>query len=75
MMVDDIENESKKYKYEDFEEKISKVWKKIKNFRKSGLEEGGEYSIGNLVFKLLRRNGYIGKIIKLRGDIYDYQFK
>ena len=35
----------------------------IKSLRTSGLEtEDGEYSVGNLVFKLLRNTGYIGKL-------------
>lgn len=76
MQVDDIEDESEEDKYEAFDEKISKVWKKIKDYRQSGLEsESGEFSVGNLVFKLLRRNGYIGKIMELKRKIYDNQFK
>jgi hypothetical protein len=76
MTVDDIEEESEEDKYEAFEEKISKVWKKIKNYRQSGLEsESGEYSVGNLVFKLLRRNGYIEKIMEMKRKLYDKQFK
>ena len=76
MTVDDIEEESEEDKYEAFEEKISKVWKKIKDYRQSGLEsESGEYSVGNLVFKLLRRNGYVGKIMELKRKVYDNQFK
>ena len=60
----------------DFMRKISKVWKKIKDYRQSGLEsESGEYSVGNLVFKLLRRNGYVGKIMELKRKVYDNQFK
>lgn len=56
--------------------KTDKIWDKIKNYRKSGLEsEGGELSNGNLIFKLLRRNGYIKKIIKLKKYLYDKQFK
>jgi len=42
---------------------------KIKEFRQSGLELGGEYSYENLTFKLLRRNGYIEKLLKLKTDI------
>jgi hypothetical protein len=62
--------------YAEFKEKIDKVWKKIKDFRKSGLEsEGGEFSVGNLVFKLLRRNGYIQKVIEMKNKSYDKQFK
>jgi hypothetical protein len=76
MTVDDIEEESEEDKYEAFAEKISKVWKKIKNYRQSGLEsESGEYSVGNLVFKLLRRNGYIEKIMEMKRNLYDKQFK
>lgn len=42
---------------------------KFKKFRKSGLETGGEYSYENLTFKLLRRNGYIEKLMNLRNSI------
>ena len=75
MMVDDLEKEIDENEYEKFQEKLTKVWDKIKNYRKSGLAtEGGEYSTGNLVFKLLRRNGYIGKVLKLKRKSYDKQF-
>jgi hypothetical protein len=76
VQVDDIEEQIDEDKYDAFKEKIDKVWKKIKDFRKSGLEsESGEFSIGNLVFKLLRRNGYIGKIMELKKYAYEKQFK
>jgi predicted nucleotidyltransferase len=45
--------------------------KKIKEFRQSGLESGGEYSYENLTFKLLRRNGYIQKLLKLKTQLTD----
>ena len=44
---------------------------RLKKFRQSGLETGGEFSYENLVFKLLRRNGYIEKLFKLKRDIID----
>lgn len=76
MMVDELEEEVDEDKYDAFIEKLNKVWEKVKNYRKSGLEsEGGELSMGNLVFKFLRRNGYIGKIIDLKRKSYDNQFK
>jgi hypothetical protein len=51
--------------------KIELLRKKLKQFRQSGLESGGEYSYENLTFKLLRRNGYIDKLLKLKTDITD----
>ena len=51
--------------------KIESLRKKLKQFRQSGLETGGEYSYENLTFKLLRRNGYIEKLLKLKTDIID----
>ena len=45
---------------------IENIRAKIKSFRQSGLDSGGEYSYENLTFKLLRRNGYIGKLLKLK---------
>jgi hypothetical protein len=70
-IIDDIENEVDEDKYSKFKEKIDRIWKKIKNYRQSGLEEGGEYSTGNLLFKLLRRNGYIEKLYDLPTEIID----
>lgn len=79
MVVDDIEEDIDDSKIDDYkyiEEKITKVWKKIKDYRQSGLDsESGEFSIGNLVFKLLRRNGYVSRIMKLKREAYDKQFK
>jgi hypothetical protein len=73
--IDNLESEIEEDKYENFKEKVDKVWKKIKDFRKSGLEsESGEFSIGNLVFKLLRRNGYVEKVVKMKNQSYDKQF-
>jgi hypothetical protein len=41
---------------------IDRVKEKIKKMRQCGLETGGEFSIENLAFKVLRRNGYIAKL-------------
>lgn len=61
--------------YDELNERLKKVWKKIKDGRKAGLEREGEFSIENLVFKLLRRNGYIERILNLKAKAYDKQFK
>jgi hypothetical protein len=74
--IDELEEEINEDKYEEFVKKLDGVWKRIKDFRKSGLEsESGEFSIGNLVFKLLRRNGYTDKVMKMKRVAYDRQFE
>ena len=74
--IDELEEELNEDKYEEFVKKLDGVWKRIKDFRKSGLEsESGEFSIGNLVFKLLRRNGYTDKVMKMKRLAYDRQFE
>jgi hypothetical protein len=66
-----IDNLVKNGNKKDTLTKIESLRKKIKTFRQSGLEQGGEYSYENLTFKLLRRNGYIEKLLKLKTDITD----
>jgi hypothetical protein len=74
--VEDLENDLEEdQSYDLINAKLKKVWKKIKDNRKAGLEREGEYSVENLVFKLLRRNGYIGKILDVKRKAYDKQFK
>lgn len=44
------------------ESKVQNLKDKIKEYRQSGLEEVGEYSYENLVFKYLRRSGLMEKL-------------
>lgn len=44
---------------------------KIMKARKAGLSESGEFSIENLVFKKLRKEGYIEKLINSITKLYD----
>jgi predicted nucleotidyltransferase len=39
--------------------KLEKIKDKIKDMRQAGLDRGGEFSTENLVYKVLRNNGYI----------------
>lgn len=50
---------------------LNKLRKKIKEYRSTGLSKGGEFSYENLVFKFLRRNGYIEKLFNFENDIID----
>jgi hypothetical protein len=60
---------SKKEKGEDVSSDIKTLKDKLKRFRQSGLSDGGEFSYENLTFKLLRRNGYIGKLSHLKNIV------
>lgn len=66
-----IDNLISNSKDKDILVKIDDLRKRLKKFRQSGLESGGEYSYENLTFKLLRRNGYIKKLLDLKNNITD----
>lgn len=72
--IDELEKlyNTKHYDYKDFHDRLGKVWKKIKNGRQAGLDTDGELSVENLVFKMLRRNEYIQKVIDLKAGSYDH---
>ena len=61
--------------YDELSKKMKKIWKKIKDGRQAGLDRDGEFSVENLVFKLLRRNGYIERFMNLKRKSYDKQYK
>jgi hypothetical protein len=44
---------------------------KIQKGRKDGLAQSGEFSVGNLIFKKLRNDGEIEKLINIIGKFYD----
>jgi len=52
-------------------EKADKIKDKIKKLRNSGLEKGGEYSIENLVFKIIRKSGYLDKLSDIKTKSFD----
>jgi hypothetical protein len=52
-------------------DKVEKVRERLKKFRQAGLDQGGEFSYENLVFKYLRRNDYIKKLLDLKNEIID----
>lgn len=65
--IDDIEKMTGDKKVSEAE----KVKDKIKKMRSSSLEQGGEYSTENLVFKTLRNNGYLEKINNIKTQAFD----
>lgn len=48
---------------------LKDIRNQIKKLRVDGLEKEGEYSIGNLVFKKLRHDGYIEKLYSYKSQI------
>ena len=70
-MIDGVERKSYLQDSEETLELIKKIKDKLKKFRKCGLEEMGEFSYENLVFKFLRRNGYLKKLAQLKNKITD----
>jgi hypothetical protein len=56
---------------DDAREILKKCKNKLKKYRTCGLEKEGEYSDENLVFKVLRRNGYIEKLMNFENDVVD----
>jgi len=51
--------------------KIDEFIEKLKESRKSGLSLNGEYSVENLVFKMLRNNGHIDRLHDIKQEIYN----
>jgi len=57
-------------KKEDTKE-ADKLKEKLKNFRQRGLDEDGEMSNSNLIYKVLRRMGYIDRLYDFGGEVFD----
>jgi hypothetical protein len=66
-LIDGLEDED----LESGIETIDNFKDKLKKYRSCGLEREGEYSYENLVFKFLRRNGYIQKLFDFTNELMD----
>ena len=73
-LMDQIDRVQNIYDRKNYEasQNVSNILKdKIKRLRRCGLAEKGIYSTENLVFKTLRNNGYIKKLLDLKNKSYD----
>lgn len=52
-------------------EKAHKLLNKVKRMRKFGLERGGESDSFNIIYKVLRRAGYMDMLWNLSSELYD----
>ncbi len=59
-------------KFEVASRNIERLKRKIRNMRSAGLESAArEFSVENIAFKLLRRNGALAALENLKNDLYD----
>lgn len=63
--IEDLENDKSE---KNFLKRHEALKNKIKKYRQTGLDTGGEYSTENLVFKILRNTGYLEKMVKMKND-------
>jgi hypothetical protein len=69
--VDDLQEFLEEERYEEAYMSAMRLQARLKKLRKSGLENGGEFSVENLAFKVLRRTGRIADIIDVKNTAYD----
>ena len=70
-MYDALASTDDSHKIEQMGDDASYLWKKVKEMRKSSLEKNGESGSGNIVYKILRRTGYLDRLFKLSNVVYD----
>lgn len=73
-MIDGVIENAKDESVEDAKKLIKKYKDKLKKYRTCGLQKEGEYSDENLVFKVLRRNGYIAKLHNFETEHIDRKY-
>lgn len=70
-VIDSVIEHAKDESLDEVKGIIKKYKDKLKKYRTRGLEKDGEYSDENLVFKVLRRNGYIEKLFNFEDQYTD----
>jgi predicted nucleotidyltransferase len=72
--IDQINKISELFAKKDFQKAkagADNIRQKIKKYRQAGLEDEGEYSTENLVFKMLRNGGYLETLSNLKTQSVD----
>lgn len=67
----DCEHSDDGYSAEEVAKKAKALFDKIKSMRREALKHGGEMSVGNIIFKYLRRFNYIGRLADVKSKTYD----
>ena len=74
MFIERLRDIRDDYKQKDFQsvvDKVAALKDKIKKYRTAGLDNGGEFSIENLVFKVLRRTPFMDILDSYKAKAYD----
>lgn len=66
--IDNLIKLAPKEDLNEYKNKVKRLKEQIKKYRKTGLKGNGENSYENLVFKYLRRSGYIEKLYDSKTD-------
>jgi hypothetical protein len=69
-----MNNETDVEELEKYYKRAKEIKKKLSEARSIGVKEKGEFSIENLVFKKLRNEGFVGKLIDVKNGLYDKMF-
>jgi hypothetical protein len=67
----DIRDDYKSKDYQNVVDKVAALKDKIKKYRTAGLDNGGEFSLENLVFKVLRRTPFMDILDSYKAKAYD----
>ena len=70
--INEIDRLYKKKYHSEAYDQATNLKKKLREMRQVGLDGEGMYSVENLVFKVLRNNGFINKLSKIRENAYDF---
>jgi hypothetical protein len=70
-IIDGVLENAEDEDIEDAVKLVKKYREKLRKYRTCGLKKEGEYSYENLVFKYLRRNGYIAKLEDFKNKFVD----
>lgn len=74
MFIDRLRDIKQDYEDKDFQSVVDKVKSlkdKIKKYRTAGLDKGGELSLENIVFKVLRRTPFMDILDSYKAKAYD----
>lgn len=70
-MYDKLSTTTDGHEVEQIGDDAHYLWDKVKDLRKKSLSKNGESGSGNIVYKVLRRTGYLDRLFKLFSTVYD----